>query len=272
MHTMTLPRAVVYARRSIKQENAASVTDQVAGGREACEGNHWDLAAVIDQDDDRSASRFARKDRPGWAQLLAVLRAGLAEVIILWESSRGDRKLSEWAAFLDECRDRGVLIHVVSHDQTYDPRKAREWRVLADDGVDSAFESEKISQRTKRGKTSAARRGEPYPVPPYGYKAIHDPDTGKRTGWVIVPERAEIVRQIFAAVISQESLISIRRGLEQRGVAAPRGARWTERQIRRMAMNRTYAGLCSGRGRPARGRAPSSTCSPASRHARAAPR
>jgi site-specific DNA recombinase len=243
MTIVAAPRAIIYARRSIRQKNAASVTDQVAGGEGACAGNGWDVAAVIDQDDDRSASRFARKERPGWDQLLASLRAGMADVVVLWESSRGDRKLSEWAAFLDLCRERNVLIHVVSHDRAYDLSKSRDWRTLADEGVNSAMESETISGRVRRGKASAARRGEPYPVPPYGYRAVYHQFTGKREGWVIVPERAAIVREIFARVSDHESLKAIRRDLNERGVPAARGGPWTEQQVRHVAMNLAYASL-----------------------------
>jgi site-specific DNA recombinase len=243
MDKVALPQAIVYARRSQKQDNAASVTDQVAAGRAACGEYGWHVAEVIDQDDDRSASRFARRGRPGWERLLASLRAGLAGVVVLWESSRGDRKLSEWATFLDECRDRHIRIHVISHDQTYDLRKARDWKALADDGVDSAYESEKISGRVRRGMTGAALRGEPYALAPYGYRAVYDPSTGKRTGWIIVPERAEIVREIIYRVAHHESLKAICRDLVARGVPTARGAQWSEQQVRRVAMNPAYAAL-----------------------------
>jgi len=245
MDTLTLPRAYLYARRSQKQDNAASVTDQVAGGRGACDEHRWELAGVIDQDDDRSASRFARRGRPGWDQLLTSLRAGAADIIILWESSRGDRKLSEWAAFLDECRERNVRIHVVSHGSTYDLRKARDWKVLADDGVDSAYESEKLSGRVRRGMASAARRGEPHAVAPYGYRALYSQATGRRECWEIVPERAAIVREIMTRIAAHEPLKAIRRDLNERGVPTVRGGPWTEQQIRHMAMNSHYAGLLS---------------------------
>lgn len=109
--------------------------------------------------------------------------------------------------------------------------------------VSVAVESEKLSQRVKRGKASAARRGEPYPVAPYGYRAVYDPDTGKRAGWVVVTERSQIVREIILRAGRHESLKAIRRDLEQRGVLTARGAGWTEQQIRHMAMNPAYAGL-----------------------------
>jgi DNA invertase Pin-like site-specific DNA recombinase len=243
MTTVALRRAWIYARRSQKQHNSASVTDQVTGGRRACDDNGWQAAGVINQDDDRSASRFARRGRPGWDQLLSLLRAGQIDVIILWESSRGDRKLGEWAGFLDECRERGVLIHVVFHDQTYDVRKVRDWKVLADDGVDSAYESEKLSGRVKRGMKSAARRGELHAVAPYGLRTVYDRHTAERQGWEIVEERAEIVREIIRRIGKHEPIKAIRRDLNDRGIPSARGGDWADQTIRHVAMNPTYAGL-----------------------------
>jgi DNA invertase Pin-like site-specific DNA recombinase len=243
METLALLRAILYARRSQKQDNQASVTDQVSGGREACAENGWTLAAIIDQDDDRSASRFARRGRPGWDELLALLRAGEVNVVILWESSRGDRKLSEWAAFLDECRTQNVRIHVVSHERTYDLRKSRDWKTLADDGVNSAYESEYLSGRVKRGMKSAARRGELHAVAPYGLRTVYGRHTAERQGWEIVEERAEIVREIIRRIGKHEPIKAIRRDLNDRGIPSARGGNWADQTIRYLAMNPTYAGL-----------------------------
>ena len=45
-----------------------------------------------------SASRFATKTRDDFARLLADLESGAfaADVLILWESSRGSRRVGEW--------------------------------------------------------------------------------------------------------------------------------------------------------------------------------
>ena len=171
------------------------------------------------------------------------LRAGLADMVVLWESSRGDSKLSEWAGFLDECRERDVLIHVVSHARTYNISKARDWKVLADDGVDSAYESEKNSARIRRGMASAARRGEPHALPPDGYKTVYSTETGDRLRWEKVTERAEMVEEIITRIGAHEPIKAIQRDLEARGVPTVRGGPWTAQQVRRIAMNPTYAGL-----------------------------
>ncbi len=45
-----------------------------------------------------SASRFATRDRPDYQRLLADISAGKLDVVVLWEASRGDRKLATCAA------------------------------------------------------------------------------------------------------------------------------------------------------------------------------
>ncbi len=60
----------------------------------------------------KSASRYARKTRDDFARLLADLGAGRfgAEVLVLWESSRGSRKVGEWVELIDLCEQQGVTI------------------------------------------------------------------------------------------------------------------------------------------------------------------
>jgi hypothetical protein len=72
------------------------------------------------------------------------------DVVVLWESSRGGRELEEWAAFLNACRRTGTGIYITTHGRLYDMANGRDWRSLAEDGVDSAYESEKTSVRIRR--------------------------------------------------------------------------------------------------------------------------
>ena len=98
---------------------------------------------------------------------------------MLWESSRGDRTLASWAAFLDACRDTGTQIYVTSQDRVFDLANGYDWRALAAEGVDAAFESEKISKRSRRGVAGAVEMGLPYGRIPYGYKRTYTRETGR---------------------------------------------------------------------------------------------
>ncbi|WP_250279885.1 recombinase family protein [Frankia sp. Cppng1_Ct_nod] len=142
--------AAIYARRSADDEKRGrSVGEQETAGRADCTAHRWSIKDVY-CDDGYGASRFSGKQRNEWARLLEDLSAGQFDLLWIWETSRGDRELERWARLLNVCRSRGVLIHVYTHGRTYDVGNARDWRALAEDGVDNAYESEKISLRVRR--------------------------------------------------------------------------------------------------------------------------
>ena len=147
-------RAGVYGRQSAAKEK--SISEQLELGEERAGDQGWTLAAKYR--DGRSASRFGKQARGGWAQVWADVKAKAFEVLILWESSRGDRTAATWLAFLDDCRDAGLRIHVIKDDRTYDLRNARDWKTLAEDGISNAYESEMISARVLRGQKGSAKK------------------------------------------------------------------------------------------------------------------
>ena len=230
-------RAGLYPRVSDDQDKTSrSVPQQVDDLRAVCGREGWRVAGEYPEPD-RSASRFAKKDRPQWARLMADLTAGRLDVVVMWESSRGDRKLTGWSQFLDECRERGVLIHVTSHHRTYDLSNARDWKTLAEDGIDSAWESEKTSMRIKRDLADAAERGRPHGRMAYGYMRQYDVRTGKLDKQVPHPEQAPVVTEIITRIADGEAVSSIVNDLAARGVLSPTGReRWSRGTICRLVL------------------------------------
>lgn len=242
MTTATLP-AVLYKRKSRDPHNTASIEDQGRIGRADVSEQGWRLAAELD-DAGISASRFATKGRPAWERLLGMIEGGQARAVVLWESNRGDRKLTEWSSFLDLCREHGALIRVVSHERTYDMRHPRDWKVLAEDGVSNAYYTDQLSSVVRRGHHGAALRGEPPGPVAYGYRAVYSTDTGKRLGWEKVPELAANVVHIVEWVGSHRPIMALERDLDERGVATPSGnGKWNQATLRKMARNPVYAAL-----------------------------
>lgn len=230
----------IYARRSVLDDRRGrSVSEQQEAGRADFEIHRWHVAEVY-EDDGRSASRFATKERDDWPRVLADIEAGRLDVLWLWEPSRGDRKLAEWAAFLDLCRERGVLLHIGSHGRTYDPANARDRRTLAEDGIDSEYESEKTSKRVRRALTANAVNGVPHGIVPYGYRRSYHPKTGMLLGQEADPEQAPIVAEIAARVAASEPIITITKDLNARKVPSPTGRLWTRAIVRRIASHERY--------------------------------
>ena len=234
-------RAALYGRVSQDKHAGRSVTEQENESRAACTLNGWNIAATY-SDNDISASRFTTKTRPGWAKLVADLDAAKFDVIVLWEPSRGSRELMAWAALLDACRRRKVLVHVTSHQHTYDLSKPRDWRSLAEDGVDSAYESEKASQRIRRAMAANAVAGRPHGRTPYGYVRRYDPSTKALLAQEIDPTTAPIIREITRRLAAAEPVTAVTRDLIARGVPSPAGKTWTRQNLRRVALNHTYIG------------------------------
>lgn len=237
--------AAIYARVSRKKGN--SVEEQESECRTAVERERWELDdAHVFVDDDRSASRYARRPRPGWVDLLAALAAGAVGVLVLWESSRGSRRNAEWAGMLELCREGGVLVHVVTHGRTYDPRIARDMRTLQEDGVDAEFEAEKTRERIMRNVRANAAAGRPHGRLLYGYRREYAPGPkgAELVGQFEAPEQAAVVREMCRRLLAGESCYAIAKDLNARGVpTASAGAAWTGERIRRLMVNPAYAGL-----------------------------
>ncbi|MFF5261282.1 recombinase family protein [Actinomadura viridis] len=246
-----------------------SVEEQDESNRAVCAAERWHLAEnAVYCDNDRSASRFATKPRPDWDRLRADVAARRYHVVVLWEVSRGDRDDLEWIGFLHMCRKIGVLIHITSHYHTYDPQRRRDYKTLAEEGLDSADEVERTSERIQRDTEAMARKGRPHGTVPYGYIREYevdrhgqrhivsqDPDTKPRSaksvsGEVSVYTRAGIVKEIARRLLRGEASRSVAADLNRRGVPAPAGGDrgWSATAVRRVAISPTYAGLRSHHG------------------------
>lgn len=240
-----MPRsyAGLYGRQSAG--NAASVADQHKAGEEACLEHDW---SVVDRYSDLvSASRFGKRTRDDWARLGADLATGKLDIVVMWDLSRGDRTVASWAAFVDQCRERGILIHATAHGRTYDPRVPRDWRTLMDDGVEAGFDSEQKSLVVRRGTAGAAVAGKPHGAAAYGYTRVYDPHNRKK--FKDVPnEQADVVREIFRRVAHEEPVSHIVNDLNGRGIPSPKGVLWRGKAVRWIATHPRYLGLRSHHG------------------------
>lgn len=255
--------AAIYNRVSLdKVKKRKSVGEQDKENRDACRDEGWVVGRVY-TDNDVSASRFSRKERPDWDLLLEDLNARRFEVLVFWESSRGDRKPIEWLMLLETCRELGVLIHVTTHDRTYDVRVPRDWKVLAEDGIDNAYESERTSLRVGRDLRANAETGRPHGPVLYGYQRQYGiDDEGHRylaaqvfdeepreavgvDGTVTAYTRAGVVREAARRISGGEDGQAVADDFNRRGIPTPRnGAKgWANRTIRRMLLNPGYVGL-----------------------------
>lgn len=234
---------------------ARSVDEQDAENLAAAQGLGAELVATY-ADPNVSASRFTRKARADYERLVGDIEAGRLDILILWESSRGSRRVSEWVALLEVCEAHGVRIYVTSHHRLYDPAVPRDRRSLLEDAVDSDYESGKTSTRVRRSRASSAAAGRPVGSIPYGYRREYAPGSASPLRQVPDPETGPVVQEIVARVLDGEGLHRIAVDLNRRGVPTPQMVRdrrtgtvperprggWNNPKLRKLLSSPTMAG------------------------------
>lgn len=198
------------------------------------ERHHWRLG--VPYEDVGSASKYQRKRRLDFERLIADLTAGTfdARVMILWEGSRGSRKVSEWAHLLELIAAVDNRIWVTTDRRLYDPSTPRDWKTLMEDAVESEYEARKTSRRTRRssnanadaGTFSGGRR-------PFGYEA---------DGVTVNKDEATIIRRCVKLAIAGRSIRTLAAELNRAGVKTTAGNDWSCGPLKQMLTSARIVG------------------------------
>lgn len=235
-------RAAKYSRVSDDTRgDQRSVADQDYENDEQIGEHGWTTTAAF-CDNDRSASRFAKKDRPDWARLLAAIPSRQWDVTVLWSTARGDRTAATWLQFLDLARDHIPLVYITSHDTLYDLRKRRDYKTLAYEGIDNADTSEQISEQVNRTVRRLMREGAVFGRRAYGYRRTYDERTGNVTGQYPDPDTAPIAIEIIERYAAFEAVNTIIASLAERGIPSSNGKTWSHTAITLIVTNPVYIG------------------------------
>lgn len=212
------------------------------------------------RDDDRSASRYARKERKDFTRLIDDLTAGNfdADVLAIWESSRGSRQVDEWVRLVKLCEQRAVRIWVTTHGRLYDPANARDRRSMLEDAVDAEYESAKTAERIQRDVRAAAAEGRVHGKNLYGYQRTYRQGrNGAEIDKIIKhPEQAPIVEEAATRAMAGESFYAIAKDFNARGISPRRPSfkehrrhlGWTAVAVKQMLTVPAYAGKRVHRG------------------------
>jgi len=233
-------RAAIYTR--VSQDNrgdARSVQEQERECSAWVEREGWEALGVW-SDNDISASKYAKKRRPGWQALTDRLETSEVDVLVVWEPSRATRDRRVWAALAAICEEHAVRFGCNGrvYDLT-DPDDAFQLDLFF---ALATRESGATRKRVLRSTRASAIAGRPHGKLLYGYRRTYR--EGSRgpelVAQVIVDEQAAVVREVADRLMRGEPLYRIARDLNGRGVPAPRGSSWEPTQIKRLCMNPSY--------------------------------
>ena len=170
------------------------------------------------QDNDKSASKFAKKPRPDYERMIADIEAGKIQAVVVYKADRLHRRPKEGEEFIDLAERRGVELATVTG--RFDLSTAEGRMMYRFFCMNSAYESEVKSERQLRAAQQKAQRGLPQWRNAFGYK---------RDGDVIGldPETAPLVREAYAAIINGCALSDICRLFNDAGKTGLNGSAWT---------------------------------------------
>ncbi|MEV8245000.1 recombinase family protein [Streptomyces rochei] len=242
-------------RRLSDAKGGTSLDRQGAENAAAAAEHEWKLGEPY-ADDGLSASRYARKKRDDFENLVDDLSSGPtgrdsrfgADVLMLWESSRGSRRVGEWVSFIELLEEKGVLIWVTTHERMYDPRNGRDRKSLIEDAVSSEYESYLTHRRVLGTAAFEASKGRPSGRAPIGMKAVYDEDTGKLVTWVEDSDHSGMIRFLFEQLDRGVSLSNLERVFAERGYKNGKGTPYSRSHLRNMATKHAYTGLRIHRG------------------------
>src|SRR2546430_3914142 len=153
--------ALRYQRASQdKKEQGKSVGDQ--GKLNLAEVNRygWRDAGSF-TDNDLSASRHAKKDRPQFELLVEAIRAGKGDVLVMWEISRKEGDLAVYVKIGDMCTEVGLYFWLVG-GVLYDLRDKNDRMMLGFQAVQAEWMADSIRDNVLRGIVGAAEAGRPH--------------------------------------------------------------------------------------------------------------
>ena len=206
-------RCAIYTRKST-EHNLDLEFNSLDAQREACEAYiksqaHEGWRLVPDHYDDGGVSG-ASLDRPALQTLLADVRTGKINTVVVYKVDRLTRSLADFAKLVELFDQYGVSF--VSITQSFNTTSSMGRLTLNVLLSFAQFEREVIGERVRDKIAASKRRGIWVGGPvPLGYRVID-----KKL--VVVPEEAEAVRTIFTRYLELGSMRPLIEDLDRRGI------------------------------------------------------
>src|SRR5215471_947578 len=244
----------IYTRISEDRQQGAGVRDQYEDAAELCRRNGW-ADVVPFEDNDISASTYARKVRKDYRRMLAKVHAGEIRRIVVAHIDRlyrQPKELEELIELADKGRVEIVSVYSGPVDISTSDGRAMARIQIAIAAKSSEDTSRRVLRAKQRNRDAGTFNGGPRA---FGWRAITltDSDGTQRQTWDPMtpdPVEADLIRQAVDDIIAGASLTAIAERWNDTGVAQPiagRGGedkepRWTTITVKRILTSPRNAG------------------------------
>ena len=187
---------------------------------------------VVDRYCDNDFSAYSRRPRPEYRRMLDDIASGRIDAVIVWHLDRLHRNPKELEEFFETC-ERAHVTHLATvqgdvdlgtHDGKFHARII---------GAVARKESDDKSRRATRkhleiaqsGRWAGGRR-------PYGFSDERE----------LVPEEVAIIREAARRLLAGETLMSVARDFNDRGIPTARGRKWSGHTLKQIVIHARLAG------------------------------
>lgn len=227
-------KAVIYARYSSDSQTEQSIEGQVRVIREYAERNK---IQIIDSYIDRAISG-RREDRPEFQRMIKESKNKAFGYVLVYKYDRFSRDRLNSLLYKRDLKKNGVKVISVTEYISDDPQG-----ILFESIIDgySEYYSAELAQKVRRGNRESRMKGlfTGGPVV-YGYKIVDKK-------YQIVPEEAEVVKEIFLRASRGETYRSISEDLSRRCIKR-HGKEFTESYLQKMIHYKKYIGIVETNG------------------------
>ena len=198
------------------------------------ENKSWTMADIFA---DEGITGTSAKKRADFMRMMKWCKQGKIDLILTKSVSRFARNTVDCLNYVRMLKAQGIAVYfekenINSMDESTE-------LMLTMMGAFAQAESESISGNIQAGKRYAMQRGEAT----INYYSLYAYEKGPDGNPQIIPEQAEIVREIYQKYLHGDSLNMIRKDLEERHIPNARGgATWTHTAVRGILSNEKYVG------------------------------
>lgn len=228
-------RVAIYARQSVAEEQG--IDQQVKACRAEAENRGW--VVIGEYPDDATSGTKERESKTNWARMLKDYDNGLFDVLMVTETSRLTRRLTDILEVTPPKRGMRIIVRNQGIDTAKSDFSLKLLILIAEEEVKLKTQRAQVYavERRKVGHPTAGKT-------PHGYRWVPAINRDKKgTRYKINEGEAQDVRQIFKEFLAGASLGQIARDLNSADRKPRTGKRWVTSTIRRILMNPHYAAL-----------------------------
>lgn len=229
-------RVCAYCRVSTKQEeqlNSYEVQVKYYTDRIHRESK-WTLVGIFA---DKGITGTSVKKRDEFNKMIRLCKRGKVDMIITKSISRFARNTVDCLKYVRMLKDIGVDVYF-EEQNLHSTQPGAEFYITIYGSI-AQSESENISANVKWGKAQSAKEGNVA----FHYKNFLGYRKGEDGKPEIVPEEAEIIRNIYQWFLSGDSFSGIAKKLEDMNIPSPSGkAKWQFSTIQSILSNEKYKG------------------------------